>query len=83
MMERMTLREVQEALAAAKARRTKISAPSPTVEELEALARLLERDAAAVSQQTPKRTAKPSPPADSGGHRSSRRSAQRRSPRRR
>ena len=45
MMGRMTLREVREALAAAKARGTEVSAKSPTVEELESLARLLEREA--------------------------------------
>ena len=47
MMGRMTLREVREALAAAKARGTKASATAPTVEELESLARLLEREAEA------------------------------------
>jgi hypothetical protein len=45
MMGRMTLREVREALAAAKARGTKAPATVPTVEELESLARLLEREA--------------------------------------
>ena len=47
MMGRMTLREVREALAAAKAKGTKAPATSPTVEELESLARLLERGAEA------------------------------------
>ena len=47
MMGRMTLREVREALAAAKARGTKAPAPAPTVEVLESLARLLEREAEA------------------------------------
>jgi len=47
MMGRMTLREVREALAAAKARGTKVPAMAPTVEELESLARLLEREAEA------------------------------------
>jgi len=47
MMGRMTLREVREALAAAKARGTKAAATAPTVEELESLARLLEREAEA------------------------------------
>ena len=45
MMGRMTLREVREALAAAKAKGAKASAAAPTVEELESLARLLEREA--------------------------------------
>ena len=45
MMGRMTLREIREALAAAKAKGTKASATAPTVEELESLARLLEREA--------------------------------------
>ena len=47
MIGRMTLREVREALAAARARGTKAPATSPTVEELESLARLLEREAEA------------------------------------
>jgi hypothetical protein len=47
MMGRMTLREVREALAAAKARGAKASIAAPTVAELEALARLLEREAEA------------------------------------
>ena len=46
MMGHMTLREVREALAAAKSRRTKAPA-TPTVEELESLARLLEQEAEA------------------------------------
>jgi hypothetical protein len=41
MIGRMTLLEVRETLAAAKAK----GAPAPTVEELESLARLLEREA--------------------------------------
>ncbi len=45
MMGRMTLREVREALAAAKAKGTKAPATDSTVEELESLARLLEREA--------------------------------------
>jgi hypothetical protein len=44
MIGRITLREVREALAAAKARGAKASAPSPTIQELETLARLLERE---------------------------------------
>jgi hypothetical protein len=47
MIGRMTLREVREALAAAKASGTKAPATAPTVEELESLARLLEREAEA------------------------------------
>lgn len=47
MMGRMTLREVREALTAAKGRGTKAPATAPTVEELESLARLLEREAEA------------------------------------
>ena len=43
----MTLREVREALAAAKAKGAKASATAPTVKELESLARLLEREAEA------------------------------------
>ena len=45
MMGRMSLREVREALAVAKAKGTKAPAPAPTVEELESLARLLEQEA--------------------------------------
>lgn len=47
MMGRMTLREVREALATARARGTKAPATEPTVEELESLARVLEREAEA------------------------------------
>lgn len=47
MMGRMTLREVREALAAAKAKATRAAATAPTVEELESLARLLEQEAQA------------------------------------
>ena len=48
MMGRTTLREVREALAAAKVKKTtKAAAKTPTVEELESLARLLEREAQA------------------------------------
>jgi hypothetical protein len=49
MMGRMTLREVREALAAAKARGTKAPPTAPTVEELESLARILEREAEAAA----------------------------------
>jgi hypothetical protein len=85
MMGRMTLREVREALAAAKARGRKPSAKSPTVKELESLARLLEREAdAGVPAKDPsvQGTAEPGA-ADGGGRRGSRRSARPRSPRRR
>jgi hypothetical protein len=47
MMGRMTLREIREALAAAKAKGAKAPATAPTVEELESLAQLLEREAQA------------------------------------
>jgi hypothetical protein len=47
MMGRMTLQEVREALADAKAKGTKAPATAPTVEELESLAQLLEREAQA------------------------------------
>ena len=47
MMGRMTLQKVREALAAAKARGAKAQATAKTVEELESLARLLEREAEA------------------------------------
>ena len=45
MMGRMTLREIREALAAAKAKEKKAPTKSPIVEELESLARRLEREA--------------------------------------
>jgi hypothetical protein len=52
MMGRMTLREVREALAAAKANEgAKASAPVPIVQELESLARLLEQGAEAGTSQ--------------------------------
>ena len=86
MMGRMTLREVREALAAAKARRTKASATVPTVEELELLIRRLEQEAEAgvpvqephVEGVTEQRAA-----ADGGGRRGSDRLSRPRSPRRR
>ena len=86
MMGRMTLREVREALAVAKARGTKAPVPAPTVEELESLARLLEREAeAGVPAAEPRLegAAEQGPAADGGGQRDSRRSARPRSPRRR
>jgi hypothetical protein len=49
MIGRMTLREVREALAAARARETTAPATTPTVEELESLARILEREAKAAA----------------------------------
>ncbi len=86
MMGRMTLREVREALAAAKARGTKAAAAAPTVEELEALARLLEQEAKVGSPAagpSRKRAAEPGAAADGGGRGGSRRSVRPRSPRRR
>ncbi len=86
MMGRMTLREIREALAAAKARGTKAPATAPTVEELESLARLLERETEA---QVPAAEARlegvteQGAAANGGGQLSSRRSARPRSPRRR
>jgi hypothetical protein len=94
MMGRVTLREVRKALAEARAKRAKGSATSPTVQELESMARALAR------QLTPKPTvsrAADTPPeeasvkadakqgaaADGRGHRGGRRSARSRSPRRR
>jgi len=80
MMGRMTLREVREALAAAKARKkTKASPTAPVVQELESLARLLERQADGGTKQA---GAEPDA-ADGGGHGGSRRSARPRGPRRR
>jgi hypothetical protein len=78
MMGRMTLREVREALAAAKARRTKASATAPSVEELKALARLLEREVKAGAPAEELRTkgaAELGAAADGGGRRGSRRAA--------
>ncbi len=72
MMGRVTLREVRKALAAAKAREAKGSATSPTVEELESLVRVFERQAAEKGAE-----------ADAGGRRGSRRSARSHGPRRR
>jgi len=53
MMGRVTLQEVRKALAAAKGKGAKASATSPTVEELEALARVLERQAVARPTASP------------------------------
>jgi hypothetical protein len=86
MMGRMTLREVRDALAAAKARRTKAPATASTVEELESLARLLEREAEAAAPAEEPRlegVAEQGAAADGGGQRGSRRSSGPRSPRRR
>ena len=86
MMGRMTLREVRDALAAAKARGAKTLAKSPTVKELEALVRLLERARkAGVPAKEPslQGAAEQDATADGGGRRGSRRSARARSPRRR
>jgi hypothetical protein len=86
MMGRMTLHEVREALAAAKARGTKAPATTPTVKELESLARILEREAEAgvpaaeppLGGVTEQRAA-----AEGGGRRGSRRSERPHGPRRR
>ena len=87
MIGRMSLREVREALAAAKARGKKRSATkSPTVEELESLARALEREAdVGTPEKVPSEqgTAEQGAAADGGGRRGSRRATRPRSPRRR
>ena len=85
MMGRMTLREVREALAAAKATKgpkPKASA-TPTVRELESLARLLEREleGGTPAEKPPRKgEAAPDAAADSGGSGDSRRTAQPRAP---
>jgi hypothetical protein len=86
MMGRMTLREVREALAAAKARGTKAPETAPTVEELESLARLLEREVEAQVAATEARlegVTEQGAAANGGGQSGSRRSPRPRSPRRR
>lgn len=87
MMGRMSLREVREALAAAKARGKKASAKkSPTVKELESLARTLEREAeAGLPARVPSvpGTAEPNAAADRGRRRGSRGASRPRGPRRR
>jgi hypothetical protein len=86
MMGRMTLREVREALAAAKAGETKAPATGPTVEELESLARILEREAEAGVPSAGSRlegAAELGTAVDGGDQRGSGRSARPRSPRRR
>jgi hypothetical protein len=86
MMGRMTLREVREALAAAKATGAKASAPSPTVQELESLARQLEREAeAGAPAEDPRGNGADDQgaPADSGRGQGPRRSVRRRGTRRR
>lgn len=78
MIGRMTLREVREALAAAKAGGGRASAASPTVEELESLARLLEREAEAGAPAEEARregAAEQGATANGGGGGASRRSA--------
>jgi hypothetical protein len=86
MMGRVTLREVREALAAAKAKGTRASKTSPIVKELKSLARVLEREAkAGAPDEAPTGTGAPKRSASADGrvrHRS-RRSAKPRSPRRR
>lgn len=85
MMGRMTLREVREALAAAKARGANAPATTPTVTELESLARLLEKEEAAApaKEQSLEETAEQDAEADGGARRGSRRSPRPRGPRRR
>jgi hypothetical protein len=81
MMGRMTLREVREALAAAKANKgAKASAAVPIVQELESLARLLEREAEA---ETGSGQGESDAAADGGRQGRSRRRAGPRGPRRR
>lgn len=53
MMGRTTLREVREALAAARSGEAKPTPVAPTVDELEALARLLEGHAGETSEASP------------------------------
>jgi hypothetical protein len=86
MMGRMTLREIREALAAAKGKRKKAPTKSPIVEELESLARLLEQEAegkASANEPSVQGTAERGAAADGGGRRGSRRSVRPHSPRRR
>jgi hypothetical protein len=86
MMGRKTLREVREALAAAKAKGKKAPATSPIVEELESLARRLEQEAEAGIPPAESRldaVAEQGAAADGGGQRGSRRASRPRSPRRR
>jgi hypothetical protein len=81
MMGRMTLREVREALAAARAKKGAATpAAAPTVRELESLARRLEREA---KVGTGKGKAEPGAAADGGGDGGSRPSPRPRGPRRR
>lgn len=77
----MTLREVQKALATAKEKEAEGSATSPTVEELESLARTLQRQA----EEDPavKGAAEQGASADGGGRRGSRRAPRSHGPRRR
>jgi hypothetical protein len=86
MMGRMTLREVREALAAAKGRGAKASASTPIIKELESLARRLERELeAGAPAEAPslEQAAEPGAAADGGARRGSKRSARPRGPRRR
>lgn len=83
MIGRMTLQEVREALAAARATGAKVPATALTVEELESLARLLEREAeqgASAEGQRLEGSAEQGDAADGVDRRGSRRSAR---PRRR
>jgi hypothetical protein len=93
MMGRVTLREVRKALAAARVRGADAAATGPTVEELESLVRVLERQAAVRRTATPaggepakkphvKRVAEQGAAPDGGGRRRARRSARPGRPRR-
>ncbi len=61
MMGRVTLRELREALATAKAKGAKASTRTPIIEELKSLARRLEREGAAGNRRRlgSRRTARP------------------------
>ena len=86
MMGRMTLREIREALAAAKAKKGPKVAVAPIVRELESLARLLEREVEAgtpAERSRKKGKAAPDAAADGAGRGGSRRSTRPRRPRRR
>jgi hypothetical protein len=94
MMGRVTLREVRDALAAAKVTGAKAPATSPTLEELESLARVLERQVVAAPNASPgpaapadesrlKAAAEQGAAADDGGQRGIRRSSRPRGSRRR
>jgi hypothetical protein len=86
MIGRMTLREIREALAAAKGKKRPKAAVTPTVRELESIAQLLEREVeagTAAKKPRKKSQAEPDASADDGGRRGSRQSTRPRRPRRR